>query len=199
MTPYAEDLTRRLRRCVDPIRPLAKALGIELVQIPDRKSFPPYVSRFSKSEFGSNGTYGIAVTTRAVYFAPGATHRLRLHEVMHAYLDWPEPLTMVEHGLLLQVERAIAKEIFSPERYGKVVEEQEENYVWWAEGMTLGSVEAYACEDFWKAGYATGRLLGVLDQDDRPTFEAPNWDKRSPHEIAHLLGRINEDAEGQYI
>ncbi len=194
MTPEREAFAARLRRCVDPVRPLAKELGVGFIQLATTKDFPANVRRFSESDSSKSGRFGLDITTRTVYVVRGAIFRDRLHELGHAVCDAPGyELDMIEHGLLLQWERAVAKEIFSKRAYEELVFRQEENEVWWSNNGMLHGVEGYESDDFWLLGYEFARRLDLLDADNRPTFRRANWDRLRPREKAAMIAKINED------
>lgn len=101
-----------------------------------------------------------------------------LHELVHVITQAPYSTIdqQPEEHMLFQFERALAKEVLDRYDYERVVKWQE-----WTmmrvvgDGVALGSYPYYWSTRWWKEGYRRCRLVGLLDNDNRPTFERADW------------------------
>jgi len=105
-----------------------------------------------------------------------------LHELVHVITQ--PPWQNIEHTpedfILMQFERALAAAYFSPWAYDRIVHWQECTEVS-ATGTSLGTLtelgvsQPYFRAAWWRAGFVFCRKLGILDENNRPTFRWPDW------------------------
>lgn len=145
--------------------------------------------RVPATRFAAPGPMGHAcdVHTKAVWFdhfAADGVHTL-LHEVMHCVLHppWCGIDDVPEDLVLMQYERAIARQYFSPRGYQHVVDWQKVTSVEWTNPETgrsydeLGSIPHYTRSRFWREGFRALRAMGALDAAGRVTWALPDWRK----------------------
>jgi hypothetical protein len=111
-----------------------------------------------------------------------------LHELVHVIVQPPWPFWSIrkcpEEFILFQFERALARATFEPWAFEQVINWQHETAVHisgrFVGDLCLGDLKPYYYEPFWRAGFGYCRALGLLDKENRPTYEWPRWDRLTP-------------------
>jgi len=104
-----------------------------------------------------------------------------LHEIVHVIVNPPGVgIEVIHEGwILLQFERALARQALTEEEYAAVVDYQT------ATSIDLYEDDKWICilDDapepeklsFWQEGVARCQLLGLLDEENRVTWQPPDW------------------------
>lgn len=136
--------------------------------------------------------HGCDLKKRIVYFVDdpetswNAVPEAFLHEIVHVIVACPWGSrwsidTTPEDFLLLQFERSLARQFYSESDFRRVVTWQRETLVFMNNYDELGADPQYYLSKPWKRGYQVARVLGIVDDQNRPTFSWPNWKALRPH------------------
>lgn len=105
-----------------------------------------------------------------------------LHEVMHILLTPPgtDIGYIHEAWVLLQFERAFSSQYLSPEDHEQVLDYQDMTSLdLWEEGSVcfdiLADVPNPEEKDWWQEGLARARRVGLLDEQNKVTWQRPTW------------------------
>jgi hypothetical protein len=107
------------------------------------------------------------------------------HELVHVIVQPPWRRWSIERTpeefILFQFERALARAVLEDWAYDLVVDWQCNTY---AHILTfsLDHDALYERRAFWRLGFKMCRMLGLLDQKNRPTYRRPRWDRLTPFE-----------------
>jgi hypothetical protein len=143
--------------------------------------------------------HGCSPERRVVYFVGGDKYHYSpegyFHELVHVIVQCPwkcwEIESIPEDFLLLQFERALARQTYDKRTLRRVVEWQEETCVHMHHSDELGMYSEYRRSKLWKYGFKVARVLGLLDEQNKPTYAWPNWKKLEPYRkdlSAYFLG-----------
>lgn len=99
------------------------------------------------------------------------------HELVHVIVQPPfwEMNETPEEFMLFQFERALAQACLEDWAYRQVLAWQETTLTDRIGMPALGSIPNYRKQTFWRDGYAFCREVGLLDGDNKVTWERPAW------------------------
>lgn len=182
------ELAHRVRRSDCPITELAAIYGIKVEDL-DR------YYRYYDTTRGPNGG-GCSPIRRIIYIEDHMVLRENFHELCHVICAVPwagcatlgalDPLGfdgitgICEGHLLMQFERSLARAVFSQDQLEDVLEWQEQTQVMLKKGGRLRYLERirrYPRQGFWREGFGRLRRVGLLDENNFPTFEWADWSK----------------------
>jgi len=146
------------------------------------------------SEFRGPRDHGCDTRKRIVYFIEDPENwtswtsgpEAFLHEVVHVIVHCPWGVewtidTTPEDFVLLQFERSLARALYSKENFRRVISWQRDTLVFMHNFDELSVYPEYYRSKLWKRGYQVARVLGILDAENKPTFQWPNWRALRPH------------------
>lgn len=105
------------------------------------------------------------------------------HELVHVVVQPPWRRWSIsdtpEEFILFQFERALARATLEEWAFERVVDWQCNTYTRILQSH-LDSDPRYDKRGFWRLGFKMCRVLGLLDQNNRPTYRWPDWSRLSP-------------------
>ncbi len=168
------------------MKALARTFGIQLVYVEhaDHQGMRKSVGDAEASPGPLAGA--LNPFTRTVYIPRKRDYKSRLfgdavlmHEVMHVICAIPfhgeNGMNVPEENLVMPLERAFAKALLPAELHQQVVDWQEATET--CVITMLEDLGAYETEGFWQRGLSTGRITGMLDAENVPTLQWPDWTK----------------------
>lgn len=186
LTRIQRELANRVRGSEFPITTLADIYGIT-VETEQR------YWRFPDTSGGPAGG-GCSPFRRIIYIEDHMLVREAFHELCHVLCAVPwmgfatlNDLVEEKHNgisgicegqMLMQFERSLARAVFDQDCYEGVVEWQEQTLVVPKKGKKeryLERIRRYRRQHFWRDGFGRLRRVGLLDENNFPTFEWADW------------------------
>jgi hypothetical protein len=196
-TQHQRDLARRVRRSEEPITELAEIYGITI------ETEQPWF-RLKDTSRGPQGG-GCSPLRRVIYVEEHMVLRENFHELCHVICAVPwagcaslgslDPLGfdgisgICEGHMLMQFERSLARAVFTEDQLEDVVEWQSQTQVLLKRGGRLRYLEKirrYTRQGFWREGFGRLKRVGLLDENNFPTFAWADWSKLTRQDRAAL-------------
>jgi hypothetical protein len=129
---------------------------------------------------GPNNHAGLDIEQRVVFIGPTSRFQHVLHEIAHVVTAPPDIdyETVPEDFVLMQLERCWVEEFgLADSRAGaEFLDWQLETVAPLIQPDTmLGDVWDYDEHEAWGAGYRRARELGLVDINNKPTYQLPTW------------------------
>lgn len=183
---------------------VATRYGIRLLEVEDIAWFKAGLRTFDPGLIGNPTDAAAGCLQRRVVVCKRDEHHecphVVLHEIMHLVLTPQKRWTGVSRGaalqeldeafVLLQVEREVAR-LLGKDVYRRVVEWQRKTGTPILEGSM--SDRSHMTDAVWLGGYALARRLGVLDDENRPTWRWPRWSRGAGRAAVCAM---NDDRDG---
>lgn len=198
-------LGRGIRRRKQPAIMAARRFGVD-VEFYDRETVwdDPGPDKYRISKAQGPRSAGCDIERRRIIVPTVEAnakqdYEAEWHELFHVLCAIPgtDIEEVDEAFMLMQVERAYARE-YGPTFVRRVVSWQEATSTAYNNGDELSDYHAYRRAPFWRAGYARGRRIGLLDTNDHPTWRWPNWKKLTRADWREIIkvGDATDDFNG---